>query len=159
MYLCRKKGLLGTRTFMVNYEMKRSVQSKHIFLSKTTVSAKSNTKSSPPTAAQKPYALHSEQQPEPESEWLKSQSRGRVRRYDILRPLPVDQIPYQQPAVPASACSCLQLRDQGGRPGERSSEVEGGPDLGDLTEKGPKRQKGPQSVCKNSKLPKTTARC
>ena len=36
-----------------------------------------------------------------------------------------------------------------------SSELEVGGGLGALAEKGPKRQKGPQSVCKNSKLPKT----
>ena len=34
-----------------------------------------------------------------------------------------------------------------------SSEV-GDQTLGALTEKGPKRHKGPQSICKNSKLPK-----
>ena len=39
-----------------------------------------------------------------------------------------------------------------------SSEV-GDQALRVLREKGPKRQKGPQNVCKNSKLPKKTAQC
>ena len=57
--------------------------------------------------------------------------------------------------MPASACSCLQLRDQGGRPGEMSSEVEGGPGLGGPYGKGSQAPKGPTNcVCKNSKLTK-----
>ena len=62
--------------------------------------------------------------------------------------------------MPASACSCLQLRDQGGRPGEMSSEVEGGPGLGGPYGKGPQAPKGPTNcVCKNRKLAKKTAQC
>ena len=40
------------------------------------------------------------------------------------------------------------------RPGEMSSERRGDQALRALTEKGPKRQKGPQSVCENSRVPK-----
>ena len=44
-------------------------------------------------------------QPEPEQTCDKSP-----------RPLPTGQAPFQRPAVPACARSCLQLRDQGGSP-------------------------------------------
>ena len=42
------------------------------------------------------------------------------------------------------------------RPGEMSSEVRGDQTMEALTEKNPKRQMGPQSVCKNSKLSKNS---
>ena len=52
-------------------------------------------------------------------------------------------------------CSVLQFSVPFTRPGEMSSEV-GDQALGTLTEKGPKRQKGPQSVRKSRKVPKNS---
>ena len=108
---------------------------------------------SPPTAAQKPFSVHSEQQPEPEPEPKQEWEPGLYEKF--LRPLPLDKIPYKHPAMPASACSCLQLRDQDGKAGEMSSEVEGGPGLGGPYGKSPQAPKGSTNyVCKKSKVAK-----